>query len=57
MDTTPNDGFPIIGNVTDTERVMSIEEMRTKGIIKRNPPPQTQYLNQRRLKTLNNLLK
>ncbi|VVB93216.1 Uncharacterised protein [uncultured archaeon] len=53
----PNDGFPVIGNVDETERIITIEEMRTIGIIKRNPPQKTQYLNTRRLQILNKLTK
>lgn len=51
----PNDGFPVIGNVNETERIITVKEMISNGIIKKNPSQKTQYLNTRRLQILNKL--
>jgi len=53
----PKGGFPVIGNVTKTKRLIDIEEMRKTRIINNNPPRLTQYLSASRLEILNKLTK
>ena len=50
-----NDGYPELNIENELKPPMGLYMMRKTGIIKKNPPQQTQYLNPNQLKTLEKL--
>lgn len=48
----PNDGYPELVIEEEFTPPMEIDMMRETGIIKKNPPQQTQYLNSNQLRKL-----
>ena len=48
----PNDGYPELVIENELIRPMDIDMMRKTGIIKKNPPQQTQYLDSNQIRKI-----